>query len=211
MSRARAAGRLLADRHAASPAEPTVVGLLDYEERPRSGDWGMRSALVRYAQPEPSRAAVVLHLVRRLNTTLHTARRVLEPTTVRCDLSLTMASFTGPDDEPALDEHGEPYDDIRIADLARLSRDAPDDFEAIVDGYAERVPLAEAEAKALPLVMVALEFDVLAEILVAWARTAPSSPPNDEVDATVKLVAARLDSAGVPEETGPPQGGRSRG
>ncbi len=210
MSRARRVGRLLAERHAANPAEPTLSGLLDYEERPRTGDWGLRSALVRYAQPEPARAGELLQLVRRLNATLHTARRVLEPTTVKCDHALTLVGAVESDDGPLVDPVA-PYADIRIADLARLARDAPDDFDAVVDGYAEQAPLDEAESRALPLAMVALEFDVLADTLVAWALTAPATPPNEAVDATIAVVADRLDELGVPEETGPPPRGRSRG
>jgi hypothetical protein len=135
---------------------------------------------------------------------------VLEPTTVRCDLDLTMASFGSPQETPALGEPSSPYDDIRIADLARLAHDAPGDFDAVVDGYAEHTPLSDAESRALPLVMVALELDLLAEILVTWVPTAPAPGPDDEVDEVVASVRARLDALGVPEESGPPPRGRSR-
>jgi hypothetical protein len=39
--------------------------LAEFADAPRSGDWSLRSALVRFAQPEPTRAGAVLELVRR--------------------------------------------------------------------------------------------------------------------------------------------------
>lgn len=183
----RASGRALAERHRAQPAAPASTGVLDYEERPRDDDWTMRSALVRYALPEPARAAAVLHLVRRLNATLLTARRLLEVNTVVSDT-------------------GEP--DIRLADLARAVRRAGADGDAVLDGYVEVAPLEPAEEVALPLVEVALAFDALADELAGWAPAAPSPPPNASVDATVTDVGAMLDTLGVPEESGPPRRGR---
>lgn len=44
--------------------------LVDYAERPRSHEWTLRSALVRYAQLAPQRASVVLELIRRTDGAL---------------------------------------------------------------------------------------------------------------------------------------------
>lgn len=52
--------------------------LAAYAERPRVGDWSLRSALVRFAQPEPVAASAVLELVRRLDSTLAPYARRLE-------------------------------------------------------------------------------------------------------------------------------------
>jgi hypothetical protein len=54
---------------------PELARLVDYAERPRTRDWSLRSALVRYAQPEPQRVNDILELVRRVDATLgkHTA------------------------------------------------------------------------------------------------------------------------------------------
>lgn len=38
---------------------------LGFADTPRDDDWSLRSALVRFAQPEPTRAGAVLELVRR--------------------------------------------------------------------------------------------------------------------------------------------------
>ena len=56
---------------------PELAQLLDYAERPRTNDWTLRSALVRYAQPEPARVGAILELVRRIEWNLHGATKVL--------------------------------------------------------------------------------------------------------------------------------------
>ena len=51
------------------PAEiepPELARLVDFSERARSDDWSLRSALVRYAQPQPQRVNDILDLVRRV-------------------------------------------------------------------------------------------------------------------------------------------------
>ena len=56
------------------PAEiepPELADLVAYAERPRVGDWSLRSALCRYAQPQPVRVREVLELVRRIEFSLH--------------------------------------------------------------------------------------------------------------------------------------------
>ena len=55
------------------PAEiepPELARLVDFAERPREQDWSLRSALVRYATPEPQRVEDVLDLVRRVEWAL---------------------------------------------------------------------------------------------------------------------------------------------
>lgn len=52
--------------------------IIDYAERARIGDWTLRSALVRYAQPEPARASAVLELIRRTDGALKTHARAIE-------------------------------------------------------------------------------------------------------------------------------------
>jgi len=50
------------------PAEiqpPALAQLVDFAERPRTHDWSLRAALVRYAQPQPQRVNDLLDLVRR--------------------------------------------------------------------------------------------------------------------------------------------------
>jgi hypothetical protein len=55
------------------PAEiepPELAQLVAFAERPRAGDWSLRSALTRYAQPQPQRVSVVLDSVRRIEFAL---------------------------------------------------------------------------------------------------------------------------------------------
>ena len=58
------------------PAE--LSRLLDFAERPREHDWSLRAALVRYAQPQPERAAQILKLVRRIDAALRGHRKLFE-------------------------------------------------------------------------------------------------------------------------------------
>lgn len=205
MTAARTAGRLLAERH--EPTDAVGGGLIDFEEAPRAGDWTLRSALVRYAQPEPTRAAAVLHLVRRLNAVLRPLGRAIDAQAVWCDRAVAADAATGSVAPEPLD----PYPDGRVTDVARLVRGDPDVLDAVVAGYEEVSALTEDERTALPLLVVALDFDQLAETLVEWAPTAPATPPNDAVDAACRSIHAELDALGIPEETGPPGGGRRRG
>lgn len=57
---------------------PELARLLDFAERGRVENWSLRAALVRYAQPEPERAARILELVRRTNTALRRHGRLFE-------------------------------------------------------------------------------------------------------------------------------------
>jgi hypothetical protein len=63
------------------PAEivpPELANLVDFSERPRTGDWSLRAALCRYAQPQPARVSRVLDSVRRIEWALQSQRGVLE-------------------------------------------------------------------------------------------------------------------------------------
>jgi hypothetical protein len=62
-----------------APIEPPELALLvDYAERPRQGDWSLRSALVRYAQPEPGRVSSILEQVRRIDFALQPQSKRIE-------------------------------------------------------------------------------------------------------------------------------------
>ncbi|MEY2571489.1 MAG: hypothetical protein QOE63_1839, partial [Acidimicrobiaceae bacterium] len=63
------------------PAEvkPAALALLiDFAERPRTDDWSLRSALVRYAQPQPALVSDVLDDVRRLDWAIQPHAKLLE-------------------------------------------------------------------------------------------------------------------------------------
>lgn len=65
------------------PAEidpPELAQLVDFSERPRVDDWSLRSALVRYAQPQPERVNALLESVRRLEFALGKHRKTIEQT-----------------------------------------------------------------------------------------------------------------------------------
>jgi hypothetical protein len=57
---------------------PELARLVDFAERPRTHDWSLRAALVRYAQPEPVRVNRVLEHVRRIDFALGKQRKLLE-------------------------------------------------------------------------------------------------------------------------------------
>lgn len=56
---------------------PELAALVDFSERSRTGDWSLRSALVRYAQPEPRRVSEVLDVVRRIEFALQPHAKTL--------------------------------------------------------------------------------------------------------------------------------------
>src|SRR4051812_20517497 len=63
------------------PAEvepPALALLIDFSERPRTNDWSLRAALVRYAQPQPQRVNDLLDLVRRTEFALNEHRALVE-------------------------------------------------------------------------------------------------------------------------------------
>ncbi len=194
-------GRRLAERHVTAPEPDTTHSLLNYAEVPYEGDWTLRSAFVRLAQPDPVRVGSVLELMRRLDALLHHVRRCLERHAVTCDRAVTADGVAGP---PVA-----PYADVRTADLARLVAGGVEEH-GLLTGYEERVTLEHEERMAVPLLAVAVELEELAATLAAWALVGPADPPLEAVDRIRAHVASRLDELGVPVETGPPPGvGRS--
>ncbi|HVJ95439.1 MAG TPA: hypothetical protein VNC41_01255 [Acidimicrobiia bacterium] len=56
---------------------PELAHLVEFSERPRTHDWSLRSALVRYAQPQPARVEAILDLTRRLEFAIGKHNKVL--------------------------------------------------------------------------------------------------------------------------------------
>jgi hypothetical protein len=79
------------DRFRAEIDEPAGRRLVDYAESARDGDWSLRSALVRYAQPEPTRAGAILELVRRTDRVLRPDKRLPKPEVVEADATYRAA------------------------------------------------------------------------------------------------------------------------
>jgi hypothetical protein len=188
----------LARAHA-GPVGALAVGplLVDVAESSRAGDWSLRSALVRFAQPEPTRAGAVLELVRRTDGALKPHRRRLESTLVPT--------------HPDLDGSGELVAgraDARAADLARALARLPEG-EAVVASYAAAQGLDEPELAAVRLLAVAVELDAIADALVGWALTHAGPPPIAVVEHHGARAHTRLEALGVPREEGPPRGARS--
>jgi hypothetical protein len=102
------------------PAE--LAKLIDFAERPRTDDWSLRSALVRYAQPQPALVSDVLDDVRRLDWAVQPHAKLFER--------------EGPQVWQALDT-GEEQDGIdpRIIELLRLATEL-DRLGDIVAGWA---------------------------------------------------------------------------
>ncbi len=194
-------GRLLAERHHEAEEVDPVRSLLNYGEAPHQGDWTLRSALVRLAQPDPVRVGSVIEAMRRLDAAIGHASRVLSRHGVTCDRSLTPQGLAKPP--------GEPYADARTADLARLVAAGVNEA-GLLAGYEERRSLEHEERLAVPLLAVAVDLERLAGEVAAWAETGPADPPLEAVDRVRLGVAARLDELGVPAETRRPPGpGRS--
>lgn len=215
MDSSEAIGALLAARHRRETETDPQRSLLDFPESPRVGDWTLRSALVRLAQPEPVRAGATLELIRRCDGALRHLRRALERHAVVTDRSLSSASIRRADGRGSgsmggwtLDDPVVPVADVRVADLARLALDDPTGFPAVLDAYTATIELDEAEREAIGLVEAALELDRLADELAGWARSGPADPPVELVDATCDRVFARLEALGVARE---PEGPLRRG
>lgn len=196
-------GRRLAERHAEAHEVDPTTSLLNYAEAPHTGDWTLRSALVRIAQSDPPRVGAVLEPIRRLDAALHHVARLLERHGVRCDRSL--AGPDGLDGEPV-----DPYPDARTADLARLVASGVD-ADRLLSGYEEAGPLEHEERMAIPLLVVAVGFDALASELAVWADERRVPPPLDRIDEVHLGATEVLDALGVPVETGPPPGFRRGG
>ena len=208
-------GRRLARRHLEEAADGVEVeidperSLLNYAEMAHTGDWTMRSALVRLAQRDPARVGSLLQVMRRLDAPLHHVARALQANRATCDEALAAEGW---DPEEVLGPGPiRPYPDLRTADVARAAA-AGHDADAVAGGYGAIVPLDREEELAVPLLALAARFDLLARRLAVWADGDLTDPPLDAVDRLTIEGRDRLDALGVPEETGPPpRGSRSRG
>ncbi|MFP5320565.1 MAG: hypothetical protein ACLGIC_01825 [Acidimicrobiia bacterium] len=86
-----------------------------FADAPRDRDWSLRSALVRFAQPEPTRAGAVLELVRRTDGALkragddvgdELAAVVAELEAIADALVAWSISHDGPPPVDAVEHHG---------------------------------------------------------------------------------------------------------
>lgn len=191
----------LVDAHA-GPVDGLPDGhrLVDYAESGRSGDWTLRSALVRFAQPEPTRAGSVLELIRRTDGALKPHRRRLESVSAPSHPDLGEDLVIAADGVPSIRSDARRVLDAPVADLARAAHRL-DDGDAIVAAYVA-VAGDHPSFEAIPLLAVALELDAIAEALVPWARTHEGPPPVEAVDERTAVAFERLGVLGVPRETG---------
>jgi hypothetical protein len=74
---------------------PELARIVDFAERPRTDDWSLRAALVRYAQPEPQRASDILEVLRRVEFALAKQNKALER-----DGEALWEGLNGDDDSP---------------------------------------------------------------------------------------------------------------
>lgn len=203
-------GALLAERHNEEVAVSPELSLLNYAESSRVGDWSLRSALVRLAQPDPLRASAVVELIRRVDAALHPHVRALQRHGVLCDRALSRQQMHGEGSEWRFDGPAEPVPDARTADLARLARTDPEVYDRALAAYESAIaePLGDEERECLPLLAVALQLDELADVLAGWASQGFLDPPLEAVDTIGRAVHAQLEELGVPQEQGPPGRGR---
>ncbi len=206
-------GRELALRHGGDPATvDEAMTLLQVAESPRAQDWTLRSALVRFAQAQPELSGAILESVRRAQRAIDPLGRQLMGRAVMTDRRLSL------DADGGLADPAEPVADIRTADLARLARaigqghdesriisrlcaaydSAVSEFGVADSGVPQ--PLDSAERQAIPLLMVMLELDDLAEVLVAWAPHAPDDPPIEAANRLGRAAFERLAVLGVERE-----------
>lgn len=178
------AGRDLAEQHrrqaSAGPAVEEPIDLANLSERTRASGWSFRASLVRFAQPEPLRGAVIMEFLRRSELALHPLAPLLQD-----GRAVELARLVGPDG-----------DGHRAAELAH--------------GYREAFDLDPALDAQLPLLAAVLLLDGLGDRLSAWAPTAPAPAPLAEVDDVLSRVRDRFDDLQVPVETGPPGPRRGR-
>lgn len=194
----------------AEPTDGLPAGrrLVYYAESSRAGDWTLRSALVRFAQPEPTRAGAVLELIRRTDGALEAHRRRLESASTPTHPDLHRGLFVEDDDGVAVRSDAERTLDAPATDLARAALRLPDGA-AVVDAYVDAAG-EDPTSAAIPLLVVALQLDAVADALVAWACAHDGPPPVGVVDERAAAAFARLADLGVPRETGgrPPARGR---
>lgn len=208
-SPAAVADALARAHHQPPEGLPDGPHLVDYAESSRVGDWSLRSALVRFAQPEPTRAGAVLELIRRTDGALKPHRRLLESTVVPTHPALGSDALEVEGDTVSVSPDATRLLDARAADLARAGVRLPDGA-AVVAAYAAAEGVPQSELDAAALLVVALDLDVIADALTAWADVHDGPPPVDLVDAQAAAAFGRLADLGVPRETAP-AGGRPPG
>jgi hypothetical protein len=96
------------------PAEiepPELARLVDLSECSRVDDWSLRSALVRYAQPQPTRSGTILANVRRIDAVLHPQAKLL-----RAEGPTIWAALEGTGEAPST---GPTAFTIAVLDVAR--------------------------------------------------------------------------------------------
>lgn len=81
---------------------PELAQLLDFAERPREGDWSLRAALTRYAQPEPERVGNLLEVVRRVEAAVRPHLKAIERDGARLWAALDGESRPDGGDDPAV-------------------------------------------------------------------------------------------------------------
>lgn len=199
MDVASAAGAL-AELHRNGHA-PDGPRLVDYAESPRVGDWTLRSALVRFGQPEPVRSSAVLELVRRTDGALRPHSRLLASTTTATVPHLDADSFTVLGGATVVRTDLPLVADARTADLARVWERWPDERDRVVEAYRAVQPIGDDELRLVPLLAVALELDRLADVLARWAMDIRAPLPIDAVDAVAADAFTRLEAMDVPRET----------
>lgn len=206
----KAVAAALARAHA-EPTDGLPDGrrLVDYAESAREGDWSLRSALVRFAQPEPARAGAVLELVRRTDGALKPHRRRLESAAVPTHPGLGPDALAEDGDGVAIAADVERVVDAPATDLARCVLRLPDG-DSVVAAYVDACG-PEPDLEAVPLLVVALELDALADALVRWAQVHEGPPPVELVDGHAAAAFARLADLGVPREAAARPAGRGRG
>jgi hypothetical protein len=204
VERGEAAGALLAERHRHEVEAEPLGTTLNLAERPRAGQWTLRAALVRFAQPEPVRAGAVLDLVRRCEWALQPLIRPLEVHIVDADRDLSLGRVRRERSDAGagwtIEPGGERYPDARLVDLARLVVDADDEAGIIVSSYRSRLELDLPEVEALPLLEPLVVLDRMGDALARWALEAPAAPPVALVDEACRQAHHQLEELGA---TGP--------
>ena len=104
----------------APEVEPAgLAQLLDFAERPHAANWGLRAALVRYAQPQPQRVEDLLALVRRIQAAFREQSTALQS--------------DGPRLWAALDHDDRPADVAPLVDLLGAAREIDRLGDALAD------------------------------------------------------------------------------
>lgn len=160
-----AVGRALAEIHVRG--DSVGPSLHEYVERLHPGGWSMRAALVRYAQPEPVRAAALLEVTRRAESGLHDVARRIER-------------------EPRLSDLGRA--------LAHFGHDYPTLLDAYLH---DADPIDDEAASVIPVLAVAASLDDLGAVVAAWAIEAGDDRPDDLIEEGCQQANGQLDALGV--------------